>query len=900
MKFLLLYIMMVLLSACNTVAKVERSTLSDFIVEEELISKNKKITVSNEEAKKSYDSYLLSEGINNENRKNALQRLAEIQLDIEISKPVDSSQGYNNKSVPVFKKRLKDYPKDKNNDRIYYQLANAYAVIGNEDSKISTLETLTDTYPDSKYYVESMFRLGESYIGKSNFIDAELALTAVIAEDTTNKFRKNSLFKRAWSRYKQLQYQDAIDDYNQLLSLYPTGTSKNRADKEFLNNIYKVYGVCISYLGIDETLSGLNESLKSEDTRFHVYNNLSQLLVTQDRYLDAANVLEQYLKNENEKYVNQVILSLSDIWLKYENREYAMNKLFSLELGHGIATKKHIYNKSTIKKLSNNLVLVSEFYHSLFQKGDREHRKAYLSKSLQSYTHLINNYNPKNNDKYGYLYAELLNDSKSYIKSIAAYEDVIIKSSVNSKYKQKSTYSLLVLANNQFKNKRINSAEYSRINDKYLQFLAKNRVYGLLLVYSEFLYNNAQYLKSAAIIEEVKFSKNAKSSKLLYILASSYFEIKEYELAIKNYHIIKGMKKPNKNVDKRLALAIFKQADVLKNKLLFDLAISKYNDIYRLKLDKETILLSKLEMSGLFIRLGKWGNAEEQLTLIRKLYKNTRFSNDVTHMLSVTYFNNNKQKLAAVEFEKIHGFGASEELRRSALWQSAELYEKGGDLLSSARVYKRYANRYKKPLSLNIEAQYKLSEVYSALGFNSKRDYWLKQIIKTTDKGADRASDRMKFLASNASIVLARTEYQRFSSVKLTIPLKVSLRKKKNVLKKALSSLQKVNKYKMYEHVSESIYWIAETYYEFSENLMKSERPKNLSGMELEQYNILLEDQAIPFEDQAIRYFIQNIKQSNQGLYSEWMSKSFEKLSMIYPSKYMRVERLESQVNRFF
>ena len=900
MKVVVAFSVILSLSACNKAAEVRQNTLSDFVVKEENIVKNESIQVTSDEAKKSYKSYLSSSGLKNENRKKALQRLAEIELDIAVSQPVNSKNGYDKNSIRVFRRRIDEFPEDKNNDRVYYQLANAYAITGDDKGKIKALEALTDKYPESKYYIESMFRLGESYLTNNNFIDADLALTAVIVEDKSNKFRKNAFFKRAWSRYKQLQYQAAINDYNQLLSYYPSGHSKNRADQEFLNNIYKVYGVCISYLGINETLSSLQDTLKNKNVRFYVYSNLASLLTKQDRYIEASSVYDMYLEKEKGKYNSQVISSLSDIWLKYENREYAIDRLLELEKRHGVQSNKHNLERSTISKLSNNLILVSEYYHSLYQKGTKDKKVTYLNKALEAYLHLIDGYKYASMDKYHFLYAELLNSSKSYFRAISTYEK-IIHLYKSKKYKNKSAYSLLILTNKLFKSNALNRKEYVRLNSGYLKFVSLSKVYTPLLAYSEFLYNDSKYAQSAAVIEEIKVSNKINSSKLSYILASSYFEIKEYALSEKTYHLIKKMKHKYRDIDKRLALSIFKQADVYKEKLLFDQAINKYNEIYKYRLDNATILLSQVELSGLYMRIGKWAPAEKQLNFIRKLYPVNKFKNDITRMLSIVYLNSKKYKLAAVEFEKIHEFGGSvENLRRSALWQSAELYQKGGDLWSSVRTFKKYAKSYKQPVTLNIEAQYKLTEVYAELGLQEKRNYWLRQIVITADNEGARSSDRMKYLASNASIILARNEYNRFSSIKLTIPLKVSLRKKKKVLKSALASLKKVNKYKMYEHVSESIYWIAETYYDFSENLMKSERPKNLSELELEQYDVLLEDQAIPFEDQAIRYFIQNTKLSNKGLYSNWMSKSFDKLSMIYPSKYKRVERVDSQVNQFF
>ena len=46
-------------------------------------------------------------------------------------------------------------------------------------------------------------------------------------------------------------------------------------------------------------------------------------------------------------------------------------------------------------------------------------------------------------------------------------------------------------------------------------------------------------------------------------------------------------------------------------------------------------------------------------------------------------------------------------------------------------------------------------------------------------------------------------------------------------------------------------YHIAALYQDFGKALLASQRPKKLSKAELEQYNVMLEEQAFPFEEKA-------------------------------------------------
>jgi hypothetical protein len=71
---------------------------------------------------------------------------------------------------------------------------------------------------------------------------------------------------------------------------------------------------------------------------------------------------------------------------------------------------------------------------------------------------------------------------------------------------------------------------------------------------------------------------------------------------------------------------------------------------------------------------------------------------------------------------------------------------------------------------------------------------------------------------------------------------------------------------------------------------LNSERPKNLSKDELEQYNVLLEEQAFPFEEKAIKLYEINTARAKQGTYDEWVQKSYAALAQINPGRYGKVE----------
>ena len=71
---------------------------------------------------------------------------------------------------------------------------------------------------------------------------------------------------------------------------------------------------------------------------------------------------------------------------------------------------------------------------------------------------------------------------------------------------------------------------------------------------------------------------------------------------------------------------------------------------------------------------------------------------------------------------------------------------------------------------------------------------------------------------------------------------------------------------------------------------MDSQRPKGLDELELEQYDILLEEQAFPFEEQAIGIFETNAQRAWTGTYDQWVKQSFSELEKLLPARYRKPE----------
>ena len=113
----------------------------------------------------------------------------------------------------------------------------------------------------------------------------------------------------------------------------------------------------------------------------------------------------------------------------------------------------------------------------------------------------------------------------------------------------------------------------------------------------------------------------------------------------------------------------------------------------------------------------------------------------------------------------------------------------------------------------------------------------------------------------------------------------------------ALEAYAKVEEYGVAAVSTQATYAMADLYRHLGKSLLESDRPRGLKGDELEQYNVLLEEQAFPFEEKAIELHEANAKRASEGIYDKWVKQSFEALARLRPVRYGKAERSEGVID---
>jgi len=930
MRHFIIFFLAIFIYSCSSTLKT--NTLRDVDITTNSNNKPRSFGSSknDDDIRAAYAEYLRHASKNDISRLDALQRLA--QLEFDLSEKLDKNRGkqtdktqdiedkiYNetlDRSIELLKTSLRDYPNSKKNDKTLYQLAKAYDQRGEYENSISTLEKLAIKFPNSGYYVECEFRLGEHAFSMKNYSKAEDLYTNVIVSRKNGEYLENALYKRGWARYKQEYYQDAIEDFLAVIDLHdfsPYSTLKSSQKSQF-DEYFRAIGLSFSYLGGAETLNTYFKKHPDFKFIYHAYAHVSDIYLKQQRYSDAVDTLTSFISNHpNSAHVPLASTKILDIWKNagFINKLIpALNEYYTLYHPASRYWSNHnasepIYNAVTTS-IRNYTVIAATYYHKQF---DATHKQSSFSNAKEWYDRYLKYYKAySRKDNINLLYAELLSahhdsDEALYHYEQAAYDSGIILN-------KDAAYSTILISNQLYANTN-DPASKAQYLDKLIKYsLMYAQLYpgdeqsmNVLTRASQAAYHAGQYGKTVKLTELYAGKAFATDTYNINIIkANSYFKLKQYEDAESTYRSVLHQyhldTKTKSELTENLAISIYNQAKHAESAGEVSTALDNYSRISAAAPTSSIASTGLYDAIALCMRNKLWDDAIKYIKLFQATYPNNRLSHDVSKKLSVAYLNSHQDLAAANELVKIARTDNDTTYKTAALWKAGELYESKKDWISAIKSFKEYALTYRRPYSQYIESMHKLTSLYSQVNDSNQVNHWQKAILDADKRTpAELKTDRTNFICSQTALKLAYKQNSIFATIKLTIPLKRSLDNKKYYMQRAVNLYGRASSYGIPSVATEATYSIAEIYRAFSKSLLTSERPKNLSKAELDQYNILLEDKSFPFEDKAIEFFATNLHHVKDGIYDDWIQKSYAKLKELYPARYNRDVKLEPYIN---
>ena len=899
------------------------------------IEKDAPIDANITDAIKTYESIIKRGGDSALNEK-ALRRLGDLEMQ-RIDRLYENEEDHliteesYDKAIDAYQKLLTRYPKYHDRETVIYQLARAYEHGGRPDRAIKALKIFARDYPASPYAEEVTFRLGELLFQEGLYKDAEIAYSSIIGRGQhNNQFYEQSLFKYSWSIYKQDRCVESLDPFFSVLDLKLTRNSTpaeiakmeyiSRSDVELVNDSMRAISLCIA---TQPSSDALTQYLKRKPVRvyeFMVYQKLAEFYLNQERVTDASRVYSAYFTRSNWHPYGVILHDKAiDIFTTLKSKDEIIRAKKEYIRRYDILTERldkshhNDYNLFLIKsdnesqfkirsRLKVHLLDIAQYHHAKAQKTD----DLLDFQEAAGWYRLYLKHFPKGEDAphINFLLAEALFEDKLYAEAAREYERAAYEYGMHSEAAE-AGYAALVSYTEQ--DKLLTGPDKKEWHQTALQsalsfarvFSKDARAPSVLAKAAHELYEGRHYEDAVVAAETIlnRYPNTEEENKrtALIVLANTQFELNNYEIAELFYAELRLLMEPDdplqSEVEERIAACIYKQAEHFRAHGAISSAIDEFKRIITTTPNASIRPVTEFDIASTYIIMDQWQEAADHLDAFKKNHPDHELIPDVEEKLAIAYMRLEDPLRAAEALRDIVENAGSPESKREALWQAAQLYEKAGEKHKAATSYNTYAEMFPSPLEPAIEAFYKAGLMHQAIG----RDYYyrvqLEKIYEADKSGGAERTNRTRYLAAQAAFELAEPHYERYAKVQLVEPIRKNMQLKNQLMKQALEAYNKAAELGVAEFTTAATFRIADLYDDFSRKLMDSDRPDNLDDEEMEQYEIMLEEQAFPFEEQAIELHETNIKRlAESGVYNDWTKSSIDALGKLMPARYLRNE----------
>jgi len=885
----------------------------------------------NVDANKTMDSYKRFLDLNAGDaalRAEALRRLGDLNLESSESERIEreliTNEGLRaTEAIHLYSALLKTYPKYERNDSVLYQLARAYELNAQPDKALSTLDQLVATYPNSHYIDEAQFRRGELLFSNKTYPKAQSAYEAVIKIGSSSGFYNQSLYKHGWSLFKQGENERSLDSFAGVLDSVLVSKrdpaelieleTLTRPNRELVEDTFRVMSITFSYLEGPKTIDAFVKRRTPPGRlprpySYLLYARLGDLYMEKERYTDAADSYRAFVSQDrNNEKAPLLEMQAIEAYQKggfpqlvlQGKKEFVENYSFGTAYWQGRDPKKE---PQVVAVLKTNLKDVAQYYHAQAQRSKSVADYQEAAKWYRSY--LTSFPDDPDSAVTNYLLADTLYESKQYLDAAKEYESTAYHYG-NHERSAAAGYAAIIAYGKQEEtlNGDAKAAVHSRSVDSSLKFAlafpAHPESAAVLTRAATDLYTVKDYPRATAAAEALLAHQPpadpTKQRVAWTVIGNSNFEQGVFDKAETAYVQAQALMPANDPeravIVERLAASIYKQGEQKSKSGDSAAAVDDFLRVAALAPTSKVRANADFDAAGLLMKDKQWDRAIVVLEGFRRNFPQSPLQPDVTRDLAVAYTESNRPGQAAVEFGRIaQNPGESVDVQREATLQAADLYDKAGDTAKSRAMLEAFVKHFPQPLNPAMEARNQLSMMAAKAGDTAGRDVWLRDIVAADRAAGAARTDRSRALAAKATLTLAIPVREEFRRIKLAAPLKKSLAEKRKAMEAALKAYEQAADYQVADVTTAATFESAELYRQLGKDLMSSERPKNLSKDELEQYNVLLEEQAFPFEEKAIKLHEVNAARAKDGTYDEWVQKSYAALAQLNPGRYGKVE----------
>ena len=907
-------------AAVGADSNTDQRTIKDLTKKPVAVKQDTKLDTNAGKAMENYKKFLELQKTDPQLRAESLRRLGDLNLDAgeveRMEKEVTAIDLQGGEAIKLYSTLLKAYPNYARNDQVLYQLARAYETTGQPEKALATLDRIVQKYPNSPQMDEVQFRRGELLFSAKKYAEAEKAYAVVIKQGRSSHFFEQSLYKHGWSLFKQSLTEESLPSFGGVLDAKLVGAGNKpiriedlkRADRELVEDTLRVMSITFSYAEGSQSLDQYMAKHGDRSYSYLLYSRLGDLYVDKQRFQDAATTYRAYVQRDPyTDHAPNLAMQAIEAYRKGGfsqlvldgKHEYVEHYNFSSPFWKG---RERAQYPTVVQELKTNLKDVATYFHATAQKSKKVEDYQEAAKWYRDY--LKSFPDDPDSSETNYLLAETLFESHQYVDAANEYEKTAYGYPKNAKSATAAYASLVSFQKAEESLQGAPKAElHKRSTDAGVKFAQTFPEHpdsaGVLTRAAEEVFAAKDLPRAITLAQSILARQPpveaAKQRIAWTIIAQSHFDQGEFDQAepafIRARDLVVNDDKMKNDLTERLAATVYKQGEAKQKSGDSAGAVDDFLRVAKVAPDSKIKSTAEYDAAAQLINLKQWDRAITVLEQFRKQYPKSELSADVTRKLAVAYTEAHRPGEAATEFEAIAANPAEDKkVQREALLQSADLYSKANNTPKAVSMLEKFIATNPTPMSDAEEARQRLADYAAKSGDVTKRDYWYREIIKADAQGGAQRTDRTHFLAAKAQLALAQPARDAFRAVRLTAPLKKSLIAKRKALEDAMGGYKKAAEYNVAEVTTAATYEMAELYRTLSKDVMNSERPKGMKGDELEEYNSLLEEQVFPFEEQAIKAHEINTTRAKEGVYDEWVQKSFKVLAELKPARYGKTE----------
>lgn len=824
--------------------------------------------------------------------------------------------------------RYPDYPLG---DRVLYQLARAQQLAGDTKQATASLQQLGQRYPQSLRNADARFRAAELLYQSRDYAQAQIEYRAVVDFGTQTSLFEAAQYKYGWALYQQHKYGEALPVFLAILEReLPRGVLEDPqaalaavdpARSEVAGEALRVTGLSFAALGGGVAI---NEYLaqQPQEPRYAtlLYAALATSLLDKQRYSDAAETYTAFIERHPRhprapEFQTRVIEAYRGGG--FGERVLAAKEMYVQRYAHDTG---HWAGQppapDVAAQLRAHLDDLARYYHAQAQQtpAGLERERAFVVAAAW-YRRILDLYpeDPRHGDS-NLLYADALLDGGQVAEAAEQYQQTAYAPAHAGYVRAPEAAYAAVLVRRRLAEQAAPGARSAALRasiDAALQLADRfqdhpQRAAVLAHAAGDLLETGAHEEAIAVARRVLDVGRDAAPLApglrqiALSALADAHYARAEYAQAESAYQDLLAVT-PVGDAERgpaveRFAASIYKQAEAQRGTGDLAAAAATFLRVGQSAPQASIRANADYDAAAAFIAVEHWTQAAIALEGFRERFPGHALMGEADKKLAVAYQKDGNLAAAAAAYARIaRRVSEDEPTRRSAAWLVAQLYDQARMSGPGEQAYAFYLAQFPQPLDASLSARRRLADLaLEARNDTQRYRYWLAQIVDVDRSAGAARNERTRQMAAQASLEIGRVEAADARRVALAAPVDKTLPRRRAATEAAIAALVRAADYGYAEITTAATFELATVYRDLGRALIESTRPRELKGEALEQYEILLEEQAYPFEERAIKAHEANLARIGQGVWNDWVRRSVYALAELAPAKYGKHEHRET------